>query len=135
MRFCIWFLILMSSATYSWYPTSEIEAIEVAEEFIVSNGYSSKRVCPAELQKLDDSDQYEMQPNCSAYEASERKAYAVLNVGIFWRVYFRKSPSETYDGKEIFRVIQIYPEHGARLHDVELSIDKNALLVKGGGSN
>lgn len=128
----IYMLILFitgSGFAFSDYPDSAEMAIRTAEKFIVSEGYSIKRKCPNRLQKLDDQGSYDMQRHCKDYDASEAKAFAILNADIFWRLYFRKNPSEVVYGHESFRIVQISLEHGTKLHDIELTIDKEATII------
>lgn len=110
-------------------------AVQAAEQFILSNALSSERMCPDELRYQDNIGEFDLQPHCRIYTASEAEAFAVLETEIFWRVYFRKVPPSVTRGIESFRVVQVYRESlladpPAHLHDIELDLDANAVILR-----
>lgn len=110
-------------------------AVRAAEQFLLDNGYGTERLCPVDLQYKDELGEFDMQPHCRDYNASEVEAYAVLEIEIFWRVYFRKIPPLIHDGVEIYRIVQVYrdgaqPDSPVKLHDVEFALDPDATILQ-----
>jgi hypothetical protein len=108
-------------------------AVRAAEEFLLERGYGTERSCPDGLRYKDQAGEYDMQPHCQAYSASEVEAYAETES--FWRVFFRKVPPSVHDGLETYRVVHVCragaePESVVTLHDVELLLDKEATILR-----
>ena len=110
-------------------------AVRAAEQFLLDNGYGTERSCPADLRYKDQIGEFDMQPHCRDYNASEVKAYAVLETEVFWRVFFRKIPPLIHEGVETYRIVHVYrdwaqPDSPVRLYDIEFSLDPEATLLR-----
>jgi hypothetical protein len=112
------------------------DAVRVAEQFIQAGDYDTKRNCPESLQQADQARLFDMQRHCRNYDASEATAFAVSDEDRLFRVYFRKSPPEYYDGRESFRVVEVRlfencPLNGCvALKDIELYLPDGARVLE-----
>ena len=110
-------------------------AVRAAEQFLLDNGYGTARACPDDLRYKDELGEFDMQPHCRDYDASEVEAYAVLETEILWRVFFRKIPRLIHDGVENYRIVHVYrdraqPDSPVKLHDVELGLAPEATILQ-----
>jgi hypothetical protein len=128
------FLCTTSLAASTTELESQEVAVQLAEQYIRSNSYDTERKCPESLARLDAVGAFNMQPHCRHYRASEATVFAVLDEEILWRVFFRKAPPRYEEGRESFRVVEVFrtaSESAARvaLKDIELFLPENATLL------
>lgn len=115
--------------------TTADDAVREAEAFIRDGRYGVKRECPEQLRRLDSAGQFDMQRHCRDYDASETTAFAASDAGAFFRVFFRKVPAEYADGRESFRVVEVFrhpcPVAGCVvLKDIELFLSNGSRILE-----